>query len=464
MKLKSLSIILLFIFFLTSCAPGTATPAPAATPTSTVAPTITPMPTPTTLTLSDLPELSTWVEEYVHAYGGMVTVNGVEMGAGQLTAAIRKNPDEFTQIRKVNGIEHSFLVIDHKILALQKENGIWQASSMGALGNYLGIPVGSENRITGNFYSQLTAATVNAEWPYMNSVEGKYDWARLDRQIAELEEGGIPANQITLHCMVSQYPAQWVIDRDPTPTELKVILDKYVTDMVTYGKDKGINIYSLITEPYFAVGNNVVRGDYFYEKLGDEYYKIVFSAARRADPDAYLILNDCDNHYALRSLGYPQIDTTNTWYVSYHIAEELINIKIDGRPILDAIGFEMHNVDMEWYPDGTPARVEIFETMQYFKQLGLDFVITEFDYNMSKFEGTEEEKLQRQAQLFYNQLSAALDVGVKRITFWDISDKSTWLMDGGTMDGMSTPFDKNYHPKQAYYAIIQVFSERILSQ
>lgn len=466
-----ISIVTIFLvaIILASCAP-VATPTPTTTtlPTATVAltatmaPTV--MPTPTPVTLADLRILSTWVEEYVHAYGGMVTVNGVEMDAGQLTNAIRQNPDGFMQVKKINGIEHSFLVIDYKILALQNVEGAWQASSMGALGKILSIPVGSENRITGNFFSQLTAATVGGEWSQINPQEGVYDWKVFDEAVKALKDGGIPADQITCQAHVSQYPAQWIMDKNPTPEELANILDAHVTEVVEHAKAQGINIHVLITEPYFAVGNNVIRGDYFYEKLGDEYYEIVFSAARRADPDAYLILNDTDNHYALRSLGYPQIDTTNTWYVSYHIAEELIKIKIDGRPILDAIGFEMHNVDMDWYPDGTPAREEIFETMQYFKQLGLDLVVTEFDYNMSKFEGTEEEKLQRQAQLFYNQLSAALDVGVKRITFWDISDESTWLMDGGTMDGMSTPFDKNYHPKRAYYAIIQAFSEKILSQ
>lgn len=77
-KIVLLSIIL-FVVLANSCAPGTA--APAAIPTATTLPIVTPTPAPATLT--DLPDLSTWVEEFVHAYGGKVTINGVEMNAEQ---------------------------------------------------------------------------------------------------------------------------------------------------------------------------------------------------------------------------------------------------------------------------------------------------------------------------------------------------------------------------------------------
>ena len=74
-------------------------PRPTTIPTTTQS-TITPHPP---VTLADLPELPTWVEEYVHAYGGMVNVNGVEMDAQQLTDAIRQDPVAFVQTKQMEG-------------------------------------------------------------------------------------------------------------------------------------------------------------------------------------------------------------------------------------------------------------------------------------------------------------------------------------------------------------------------
>ena len=99
--------LLLASLMLSSCAPQTAKPASKSIPTATIAPTVTPTPTPATLANS--PDLPSWVEDYVHAYGGKVTIDGEEMDAEQLTTAIRQNPDVFTQVKPVNGMHYEFL-------------------------------------------------------------------------------------------------------------------------------------------------------------------------------------------------------------------------------------------------------------------------------------------------------------------------------------------------------------------
>lgn len=143
MKTKiTILIIFLITFILASCTPGTPAPMPTATamPTATTVPTITPTPAPQSLAETfDLPK---WVDEYVHAYGGKVTVNGAEMDAQQLATAIRQNPDEFTQIKKINGLEYSFVVVNGAPLAVLS-NQKWETTSLKSLGEFNHLRFGS---------------------------------------------------------------------------------------------------------------------------------------------------------------------------------------------------------------------------------------------------------------------------------------------------------------------------------
>ena len=61
------------------------------------------------------------------------------MDAEQLTAAIRQNPDEFTQIRSVNGENYSFLLINNIPLAMISGNGQWQEATIAKLAEFEGI-------------------------------------------------------------------------------------------------------------------------------------------------------------------------------------------------------------------------------------------------------------------------------------------------------------------------------------
>ena len=135
MKLRAIIPFLLTITFLVSCTPRTLTSASTNTltaiPTATTEPTITPTIAPQSL--ADAPDLPTWVEEFVHAYGGKVTVNGVEMDAEQLTAAIRQNPDEYLKIKTINGLPYAFVVINEVPLGVEMDHR-WQKTTLKQLG------------------------------------------------------------------------------------------------------------------------------------------------------------------------------------------------------------------------------------------------------------------------------------------------------------------------------------------
>jgi GH35 family endo-1,4-beta-xylanase len=94
------------------------------TATSTTTPTVTPTPAPENL--ADANDLHVWIDDYVHAYGGIVTVNGVERDANQLLGTVKANPGGFIERKTIKGSETLFFVVNGVPLGIQTE-GTWRS-------------------------------------------------------------------------------------------------------------------------------------------------------------------------------------------------------------------------------------------------------------------------------------------------------------------------------------------------
>ena len=95
-----------------------------AVPTSTMTPipptpTITPTPTPENI--ADSQDLPVWIDEFVYAYSGKVSVNDMEMDTNQLTDEIRKDSEKFSQEKQINGKKYMFVVVNGVPLAIRDE-------------------------------------------------------------------------------------------------------------------------------------------------------------------------------------------------------------------------------------------------------------------------------------------------------------------------------------------------------
>jgi GH35 family endo-1,4-beta-xylanase len=97
-------------------------PTVGATITTTPRPTLTPAPE----NLADAIDLPVWIADYVHAYGGRVTVNGVDRDAIQLFGAVRANPDSFIETKTIQGRETLFFVVNGIPLGIQTD-GTWRS-------------------------------------------------------------------------------------------------------------------------------------------------------------------------------------------------------------------------------------------------------------------------------------------------------------------------------------------------
>lgn len=98
--------------------------------------------------------------------------------------------------------------------------------------------------------------------------------------------------------------------------------------------------------------------------------------------------------------------------------------------------------------------------MKRFGELGVQIYITEFDVNLDAVQGTQEEKWEYQAQLYRDMLEACLESGVcQAFSIFGVSDADTWYR-GFLEDPEPLPFDDDYNPKPAYWALLELLTER----
>ncbi|MBW8879909.1 MAG: endo-1,4-beta-xylanase [Asticcacaulis sp.] len=92
-----------------------------------------------------------------------------------------------------------------------------------------------------------------------------------------------------------QTAPDWFFAGDPNDTNYRAKvrrrLERYVTDVATHFKGR-IDSWVVVNEPTSNVVGETYRNSRWYEVLGADYIDAAFRAARAADPDAQLLIND----------------------------------------------------------------------------------------------------------------------------------------------------------------------------
>lgn len=186
------------------------------------------------------------------------------------------------------------------------------------------------------------------------------------------------------------------------------------------------------------------RPGYFYwgKYLGPDYVAHVFSYAHQANPDAELFYNDYDLESNPRKLA--------------GVVELIRNLQARGIPIT-GVGTQMH---MNIYtPDSGIDRM--FRTLA---ATGLKVRISELDIRINP---TDLPQLQPTPALLKKQAAKAAYVlrayfryvpPAQRhdITFWNLSDRDSWIVKALHKTDFPTLFDAAYHPKPMYDSVYQV--------
>lgn len=281
-------------------------------------------------------------------------------------------------------------------------------------------------------------------------TEGSYDWTAPDALMAFAEDNGIALRGHTL--LWHRSAPDWMLSG--TPAEVKSKLQTYITDVVTRYKGR-IYAWDVVNE--VITDDNATTSPYRQENWwtasggNADYIDWAFEAARAADPDCKLYINDYNT----------ELSGKRSRLIT--VVQDLID---RGIPV-DGIGHQMH-INL-----GTTT-TQVLEAVDDFDNqfLGLEQHITELDVSVYNDPGSCFESmtncsadygnnipdniLQDQANFYRIVFDGfAARPSINSVTVWGISDAESWLNDWPvTRTNAPLLWDRNRDAKSALQAIL----------
>jgi endo-1,4-beta-xylanase len=224
-----------------------------------------------------------------------------------------------------------------------------------------------------------------------------------------------------------QNPA-WLTNGGFGRAELIAILTNHVTTVMQHFDGK-VSVWDVVNEP---IGDDTqLRQTVWSQGIGSDYLDIAFHAARAADPDVELYVNE----YNIEFSG-PKADALYA-LVSGMVAR--------GVPI-DGVGFQVHT-----YLGGVTTAGLSNEFARY-AALGLDVAVTELDVRLAL--PTTPASLESQAMTYVAVRDACVAApNCSSFTTWGFTDAYSWIPAFFPGYGAALPWDAAYQPKPAYDVI-----------
>jgi endo-1,4-beta-xylanase len=231
---------------------------------------------------------------------------------------------------------------------------------------------------------------------------------------------------------------------------------KFMTDhiMAVGGRYKGrIHSWDVVNEAIWIQDgrpDGLRSSSPWMQTIGPDYIDIAFKTARQADPKALLTYNEYGIEY----------DNEEEEKKRAAVLGLLRRMKTAGTP-LDALGIQshMHAGGKDSFGKG------VTELIAGARGMGLQVFITEMDVKDEAISSSDISVIDREvANVYRDYLTAVLrDPAVKAVLTWGISDKQAWMndpsqrkKDAGRM-ARPLPFDKDYAPKEAFFAMRDAF-------
>lgn len=275
--------------------------------------------------------------------------------------------------------------------------------------------------------------------------EGEYDWSASDAIVAFAEANGM---RVRGHALVwHQSTPDWFLEGGD-PAVIRSRLETYVRDVV--GRYQGrVFAWDVVNEPV-SDGEGPYRDNAWYQAVGKDYIDWAFHAARKADPDCLLFLNDYGTERRAK-------------------LERVMGVVADllerGVPV-DGIGHQFH-LGRGQTIDGIHAALDAVA------DAGLVSHITELDISAYNDPGSCYENrtacqaeladdevpgfLARQAKLYRAVFDAARDrPNVRAVLTWGLHDGQSWLNNFPVPQRANHPllFGRNLAPKPALRALL----------
>lgn len=186
--------------------------------------------------------------------------------------------------------------------------------------------------------------------------------------------------------------------------------------------DIGMAYEKAITRVFLAEPFNddgTFQQDVFFNTTGTAFIPAALNAARAADPNAKLYINE----FNTESPGPKSTAMQN-------LVKEL---QAEGVPI-DGVGFQCHFIVGE-------VPTTLVENFEAYAALGIEFAVTELDVRMTLPE--TDALLEQQKKDYQTVIDACLAVpACVGVTVWDFTDKFSWVPGAFAGQGAACPWDE----------------------
>jgi endo-1,4-beta-xylanase len=247
----------------------------------------------------------------------------------------------------------------------------------------------------------------------------------------------------------------WLLKNESSQSDLRQLLIDHVHAVV--GRYRGrVHSWDVVNEAILPddAQQDGLRRSIWFEHIGSDYIELAFRAAREADPHVRLTYNDYGVEY-----NNPEESARRASVLA--LLHRLQQRKVP----IDALGIQSH------IKAGSPYSIGkgLADYIESARQMGLEVYLTEMDVNEDDLLIDDvSQRDQVIARTYRDYLDVALaNSAVKAMLTWGVSDRRTWLNDGPThlrkqpnRPQRSLPFDREYRPKNAFFAIRDSFDAR----
>jgi endo-1,4-beta-xylanase len=298
----------------------------------------------------------------------------------------------------------------------------------------------------------IVVPTSELKWIALRPAPDQYNFVLPDFLLAFAHSNHMLMRGHTL-CWHESVPT-WIQTAENLPKARQFFIDHITTVCKHYAGQ--LHSWDVVNEAILPSDGQPggLRRSFWYEQIGPDYIELAFRIARAADPHARLTYNDYGFEY----------DNAADAERRRLILELLRGLKKRDVP-LDAVGIQSHVKAAQ--PDKFGSGLTDY--IERIRQMGLEVYLTELDVNEDDI--VTDDPVERDAiiaRTYTDYLRVALaNPAVKLVLTWDLSDRFTWLNNGPThhrkqpnRPQRSLPFDRNYRPKQAFFALRESFDQR----
>jgi endo-1,4-beta-xylanase len=293
-------------------------------------------------------------------------------------------------------------------------------------------------------FQSLTAENVMKP-ALIHPEENRFNWDNADKIVNFALANGMLMRGHTL-CWHKQTPAWMFKDRNGSTVTKEILLARlkdHITQVVTRYKGM-VYAWDVVNEAIDDDSLKFFRETDWYKICGEEYITKAFQWAHAADPDALLFYNDYNTEYPGKRDKI------------YRLLKSLID---KGVPVT-GIGLQGH------WNIYDPSEKDLRAAIEKYSLLGLRIQITELDVSVyspdeknpadNVFTAERERKQVEKYQMVFRVLREYKNV-IKGVTFWNVSDKSSWLDNFPVRGRKNYPllFDQDMKPKKAYWKVVE---------